>query len=139
MADVVEIAKAVISAYNDRNWSKEKDVLATDAVYDEKGMHRRIQTADAMIEAWQGWVKALNSKGTIVREFTSGDTVIFELVWKGVHCGPLQTPTGINPASNKAVEIPACQVIHVDGGKVKSISHYFDVLTLLTQIGVAKV
>jgi hypothetical protein len=86
-------------------------------VYDEKGMHRRIQGADAIIEALQGWVKALDSKGTIVREFASADTAVFELVWKGVQSGPLQTSTGTIPASNKPVEIPACQIVQVDGGK----------------------
>jgi hypothetical protein len=70
-----------------------------------------------------------------VSEFGSGDTAVLELVWKGVHTGPLQTPTGIIPASNKPVEMPACQVIQVDGGKIKSASHYFDMLTMLTQIG----
>jgi hypothetical protein len=56
-------------------------------------------------------------------------------VWRGVHAGPLETPTGTIPASNKPVEIPACQVVQVEGGKIKSGSHYFDLLTMLTQIG----
>jgi len=73
-----------------------------------------------------------------VREFASGDTAVFELVWKGVHSGPLQTPTGTIPASNKPIEMSACEFVQVDGGKVKSISHYFDMLTLLTQIGATK-
>ena len=73
-----------------------------------------------------------------MREFASGDTAVLELVWKGVHTGPLQTPTGAIPASNKRIEVPACQVVQVEGGKIKSVSHYFDMLTLLTQIGAAK-
>src|SRR5258708_6315956 len=82
------------------------------------------------------WGKAIpDSKATFVREFASGDTAVFEIVWKGVHTGPLQTPTGTIPASNKPIEVPACQVVQVEGGKVKSVSHYFDMLTLLTQIG----
>jgi steroid delta-isomerase-like uncharacterized protein len=139
MANVMEIVKASITAYNDKNWSKAKDVLAADAVYDEKGTHRRIQGAGKIIETWQGWAKAIpDSKATFVREFTSGDTAVFELVWKGVHTGPLQTPTGTIPASNKPIEIPACQVVQVEGGKVTRVSHYFDMLTLLTQIGATK-
>jgi steroid delta-isomerase-like uncharacterized protein len=136
MANVIEIAKASITAYNDKDWSKTKDILAADAVYDEKGTHRRIQGAGQIIEALQSWAKAFpDSKATFVREFASGNTAVFELVWKGVHTGPLQTPTGTIPASNKPVEIPACQVVQVEGGKVKSTSHYFDMLTMLTQIG----
>ena len=131
MASVIEIAKASITAYNDKDWSKAKDMLAADAVYDEKGTNRRIQGAGAIVEAWQGWGKAIpDSKATFVREFASGDTAVFEIVWKGVHTGPLQTPTGTMPVPRSA-----CQVVQVEGGKVKSVSHYFDMLTLLTQIG----
>lgn len=139
MVNVIEIGKAYVAAYNDKNWSKTKDSLAADAVYEEKATHRRIQGAGAMIEAWQGWANAFpDSKATFVREFASGDTAVLELVWKGVHTGPLQTPTGAIPASNKPIEVPACQIVQVEGGKIKSVSHYFDMLTLLTQIGAAK-
>jgi steroid delta-isomerase-like uncharacterized protein len=138
MANSIEIAKASITAYNDKDWSKARDMLAADAVYDEKGTHRRIQGASEIIEAWQGWARAFpDSKATFVREFASGDTAVLELVWKGVHTGPLQTPTGTIPPSNKSIEMPACEVVEVEGGKVKSGSHYFDMLTLLTQIGAA--
>ena len=136
MANVIEIAKAAVIAYNEKDWSKAKDILAANAVYDEKGTHRRIQGAGEIIEAWQGWAKAFpDSKATFVREFASGDTAVLELLWKGVHTGPLQTPTGTIPASNKPIEMPACQVVRVEGDKVKSASHYFDMLTMLTQIG----
>jgi steroid delta-isomerase-like uncharacterized protein len=139
MANVVEIAKASITAYNDKNWSKVKDVLAANAVYDEKGTHRRIQGTGEIIEAWQGWAKAFpDSKATFVREFASGDTAVLEVVWKGVHTGPLETPTGIIPASNKPLELPACQVFQIEGGKVTNFSQYFDMLTMLTQIGAVK-
>ena len=139
MANVIEIAKAGITAYNDKDWSKAKDMLAADAVYDEKGTHRRIQGADEIIEAWQGWAKAFpDSKATFVSEFASGDTAVLEVVWKGVHSGPLQTPTGIIPESNKPLELPACQVFQVEGGKITNFSQYFDMLTMLTQIGAVK-
>jgi steroid delta-isomerase-like uncharacterized protein len=139
MANVIEIAKALITAYNEKNWSKVKEMLVADAVYDEKGTHRRIQGVGDIIDAWQGWAKAIpNSKATFVREFASGDTAILELVWKGVHAGPLQTPTGTVPALKALVEFPACQIVQVEGGRVKSVSHYFDMATVLTQIGVPK-
>src|SRR5436305_8696973 len=52
--------------------------------YDEKGTDRRVQGVGKIIETWQGWAKAIpDSKATFVREFASGDTAVFELVWKG--------------------------------------------------------
>ncbi len=139
MPNVIETAKAATIAYNDKNWDKVKAVFAEKGVYDEKGTGRRIQGIGQIIEAWQGWGKAIpDSKATFVAEYASGDTAVLEVVWKGVHTGPLQTPTGIIPPSNKRIELPACQVLKVEGGKVTSFTHYFDMVTLLTQIGAFK-
>ena len=136
MANVIEIAKAAVTAYNEKDWNRTRDMLATDAVYDEKATNRRLEGADQIIEAFQGWANAFpDSKATFIREFASGDTAVLELVWKGVHTGPLQTPTGAIPASNKPIDLPACEVFRVEGEKIKSSSHYFDMLTLLKQIG----
>ncbi|MEH2499147.1 steroid delta-isomerase-like uncharacterized protein [Bradyrhizobium sp. AZCC 1678] len=137
MANVIEIAKATVAAYNNKNWNEVRDLLAADAVYDEKATSRRLEGSGQIIEALQGWAQAFpDSKGTFIREFASNDTAILELVWKGVHTGPLQTPTGAIPASNRPIEVPACEVFRVEGGKVRSATHYFDMLTLLNQIGV---
>ena len=136
MANVIEVAKAAVTAYNKKDWNELRNLLAADAVYDEKATNRRLEGSGQIIEALQGWAQAFpDSKGTFIREFASNDTAILELVWKGVHTGPLQTPTGAIPASNKPIEVPACEVFRVEGGKVRSMSHYFDMLTLLNQIG----
>jgi steroid delta-isomerase-like uncharacterized protein len=139
MPNAIEIAKAATTAYNDKNWDKVKALFAENGVYDEKGTGRRIQGAALVVEAWQGWAKAIpDSKATFVAEYASGDTAILEVVWKGKHTGPLQTPSGTIPPSNKSIEIPACQVIKVEGGKVTTYTHYFDMVALLTQIGAMK-
>ena len=139
MPNVIETAKAATIAYNDKNWDKVKALFAENGVYDEKATGRRIQGIGQIIEAWQGWGKAIpDSKATFLAEYASGDTAVLEVVWKGVHTGPLQTATGIIPPSNTRIEVPACQVFKVEGGKVKSFTHYFDMVTLLTQIGAFK-
>jgi steroid delta-isomerase-like uncharacterized protein len=139
MANVIETAKAATIAYNEKNWDQAKAVFAEKGIYDEKATGRRIQGIAQIIEAWQGWAEAIpDSKATFVAEYACGDTAILEVVWKGVHSGPLQMPTGTIPASNKRIEVPACQVFKVESGKVQSFSHYFDLVTLLTQIGAFK-
>jgi hypothetical protein len=69
---------------------------------------------------------------------TPGDTATLEVVWSGTHTGPLQTPSGAIPPSNQRIEVPACLVLKVEGGQVATYTHYFDMLTLLRQIGAAK-
>jgi hypothetical protein len=77
-------------------------------------------------------------EGDLVGEYPSGDTAVLELLWKGLHTGPLQMPTGTIPPSNKPIEMPACQVVKVEAGKVQSLNHYFDIATLLKEIGAFK-
>jgi len=138
MSSVLEIAKSCTLAYNEKNWSKVENLLAADAVYDEIGTHRHILGTGKIIEAWKGWASAIpDSRATFVRELASGDTAVLEIIWKGVHSGPLPTPAGVVAASNRSVELPACQIIRVRDGKVGSIGHYFDFLTLLRQVGAA--
>jgi steroid delta-isomerase-like uncharacterized protein len=139
MPTVIETAKAATTAYNDKNWDKVKSAFAENGIYDEKGTSRRVQGVGKIIEVWQGWAKAIpDSKATFVGEYASGDTAIIEVVWKGTHTGTLQTATGTIAPSSKRIELPACQVIKVEGGKVKSFTHYFDMATLLRQIGALK-
>jgi steroid delta-isomerase-like uncharacterized protein len=138
MATALETAKATIEAFNAQDWDKLRALYAPDMVYDEKATNRRIQGPEQIIEGLQVWVTAFPEvKGTIVRELEVGDVAVLELVWKGTHTGPLQTPSGTIPASNRAVELPACEVFRVEGEKLKSATNYFDLLTLLTQIGAA--
>jgi steroid delta-isomerase-like uncharacterized protein len=139
MANVIETARAATTAYNEKNWDKAKATFAEKGIYDEKATGRRLQGIGQILEAWQSWAKAIpDSKATFIAEYASGDTAVLEVVWEGVHTGPLQMPTGTIQASNKRIEVPACQVVKVEGGKVQSFTHYFDLVTLLTQIGAFK-
>ena len=139
MSNVIETAKAAVIAYNEKNWDRARAVVLEKAVYDEKATGRRLQGVSQIIEAWQGWAKAFpDSKATFVGEYASGDTAVLEMVWKGVHTGPLQMPTGAIPPTGKAIEMPACQVVKVEGGKVQTMTHYFDLATMLRQIGALK-
>ncbi len=52
------------------------------------------------------------------------------------HTGPLQTPTGQMAATGKPIEMRACQVFEIAGGKAQSMRQYFDMATLMQQLGV---
>jgi limonene-1,2-epoxide hydrolase len=48
----------------------------------------------------------------------------------------MRTPDGQEiPASNRRGTVRACQVIEVEDGKIASTRHYFDLMTLLQNIG----
>ena len=133
---VVDTAKSQITAYNDKDWNAVAAVLAPGCVYDEVATHRRVQGVNEIMDAWRGWATALpDSRASFDNVSVSGNTVTLELTWRGAQTGPLETPGGTLPPSGRSIEIRACQVVEVADGKVQSVRHYFDMATLLQQLG----
>ena len=64
------------------------------------------------------------------------DTVAIEPTWEGTQTGPTQTPDGQEfPPSNRRATVKAVQVMEIEDGKIKTTRHYFDLMTVLGQIG----
>lgn len=135
---LIDAAKAPILAFNEKNWDAVRASITPDFVYDEVATNRKVQGVKQVIPLWQGWATAFpDAKATFQRELLSGETVVFEVTWRGTHKGPLQTPNGPITATGNRIDIRACTVIEVVGDKAKEQRHYFDMGTLLQQISVA--
>jgi steroid delta-isomerase-like uncharacterized protein len=134
--DLTQAATELIDAFNEADWGHFRGLLAPDAVYVETGTGRRVEGADAYVELVQGWKVALpDVRGTIRAAIAGGDTVAQEILWEGTHTGPLQAPGGILEPSGAQIKVEASLWARFDGGKVREVHHYLDVLTLLLQIG----
>ena len=135
---LVNAAKAPILAFNEKNWDAVRASISPDFVYDEVPTGRKVQGADQVIPLWQGWATAFpDAKATFQRELVCGNTVVLEQTWQGTHKGPLQTPGGQIPATGKRIDVRACMTVEVVGDKAKMQRHYFDMGTILQQIGAA--
>jgi steroid delta-isomerase-like uncharacterized protein len=134
---LLNAAKALIEAYNAKDWDRTRAGMTADFEYDEIATGRRTTGPDAALEAWKGWAQAFpDSKGTYRSTHVAGDgTVVLEVTWSGTHQGTLQTPTGPLAATGKRIEVPACLVYEMAGEKARLQRHYFDMVTLLRQLG----
>ena len=100
--------------------------------------HRKAEGIGQVLELMQGWAKAFpDSHGIFHDASVSGDRVVLEIIWHGTHTGPMQTPDGEIPATGKRMEMRACALFEVEAGKVKSIRQYFDMMTMMQQLGLA--
>jgi len=135
---LIAAAKAPIRAYNKKNWEAVRAAVTPGFVYDEVASQRTVQGLTDVLRVWQEWARALpDSQATFDHALVSGHTVVLEVTWRGTHTGPLQTAAGaeIGP-TGKPIKIRACQVMTVGRGKVRGMRHYFDMATLLQQLGV---
>jgi steroid delta-isomerase-like uncharacterized protein len=139
MLGLANVAKASVIAYNEKNWDKVHASVTPDCLYEEVATNRKANGVNDTIALWKGWAKALpDSKATIDNQFVSDNTVILEVTWRGTHSGPLPTPRGEIAPTGKSIELRGCQVIEVSGERAKTIRHYFDMNTLLQQLGVSR-
>ena len=133
-----KVARGIVDAHSASDWAGVKNSLAPNSVYEEYGTRRRIEGSDAIVAALQGWKTAFpDVKGTVNNALASENAVALEVTWRGTHTGPLDTPNGSVPASGKAFTLLTAWTIDVENDKITSSRHYFDILTLLEQIGAA--
>lgn len=134
---LVDAAQAPVIAYNNRNWDAATRALTLDFVYDEVGTRRLVRGVAEVISVWKGWAAAFSdSNATIEEAHVSGNTVILEVTLRGTHTGTLRTPGGDIPPTGRQVEIRSCQIVQVADGKAKRVRHYFDMATILSQLGI---
>jgi len=48
----------------------------------------------------------------------------------------LQLPDRTIAPTGRSVEIRSCQIVLVEGGKMRSMTQYFDMVTMLRQLGI---
>ena len=136
MADLTNIAREAVEAFNVSDWERTKAILTPDYLYNEVGTQRHIQGPEEVVAALKGWKEAMpDATGTVTNAIVSGNTVTLQVTWEGTQTGPLEGPTGTIPASGKRQVTDSAWIFHFEGEKIKESHHYFDMLTLLTQIG----
>jgi len=136
---LIDAAKAPLLNYGRKDWDAVRASITPDFAYDEVATHRKIKGPDEALAVWRGWATAFpDSAATFHGAWVSGNTVVLELTWKGTHTGPLEMPKGPIAATGKRIEIRACNVVEIaaDTGKAKLQRQYFDMATMLQQLGV---
>ena len=132
-----DLARESIECYNAGDFDRLRSILVDDFYEEELATQRRLEGADARIAAAQAWKRSFpDEHGTITGVYTSGNTLAIELTWEGTQSGPIATSDGQElPPSNKRMTVKSVEVIEIDDGKIKVLRHYFDLMTLLQQIG----
>ena len=134
--DPAQLATALVTAFNNNDWSAYQQNLTADSIYDEVGTSRKLEGVDTIVGALKGWKEAMpDVKGTVSSAISTGNTAVLEVSWTGTHTGPLQGPSGTIPATGKQQTTRAGWVLEFDDGKLTQSRHYFDMLSFMQQLG----
>jgi len=135
----IERAMRSLDAWRRRDPDELAGSFAEDAVLHEHATRRVVRGADAIAATHLGWTRALpdvdGELGSVIGE---GRMVAYQVVWRGTHTGDLALPDGgVVPATGATVALPASMFLVLVDGLIVEQHHYFDVLTMLGQMGVA--
>ncbi|HSD90310.1 MAG TPA: ester cyclase [Kofleriaceae bacterium] len=135
---MIDIIKKHLADYSASKWDDYKSALSNNATYEEIATGTRVKGPDEVVKAVQKWKRAFpDLRANVLNAKLSGDTVICEVQWEGTHTGPLDGPFGTIQATNKRGTVKAVEVFRLEKDKIVEVRHYFDLLTVLSQMGIA--
>jgi steroid delta-isomerase-like uncharacterized protein len=67
--------------------------------------------------------------------FATEDQAVLEGTWRWNDIGPLYLPSGALPSMKRSGKLRCCYVFQIRNGKIASFHRYYDMLTLLEQLG----
>ena len=73
----------------------------------------------------------------VTNQIAQGDHVTSEVVCKATHTGPLVSPTGTIPATNKPIVLKTMLVSSFRDGLIQRERTYFDQADLMKQLGIS--
>jgi steroid delta-isomerase-like uncharacterized protein len=134
----LDIIKKHLAAFSSANWAEFRATLAPDVIYEEVPSLERVVGVEKFVTSAQRWKTAFpDLKATLARSYTVGERVIVELEWEGTQTGPLEGTFGMVPATRRRGRYNALIMFTVKQGKITESRNYFDVLTILSQLGVS--
>jgi len=100
----------------------------------------RLEGRDAVIGYTNSWMKALpDATITVTNEIVSGLWIAQEFTFAGTHKAALTGPMGTIPATNRKVSGQCVSITRYENDLAVETRLYFDVVQLLTQLGVMPV
>src|ERR1700737_5276256 len=116
-----------------------RSLIAPNARFSAPG-EVRLEGKDAVIGYSNGWMKALpDAKINVTHEIVSGPWIVQEFTFTGTHTGPLTGPMGTIQATNRKVSGQSVSITRYENDLAVESRLYFDVVKLLTHLGVSPV
>ena len=136
--DNIKLVRDSVAAFSRGDAEASAAFYGENCEHFEAGTGRTFRGRAEFQAALKGWLTGFpDAQGTVANVFASGDEVAAEITYRETNTGPLATPAGTIPATGKVAELPSALVCRVRDGKIQKGTLYFDMATLLRQLGVA--
>ncbi len=134
--DNVTVARTFHGAWDERNPDRGAAVIAEDCEFVDVPRGEIQHGPEGYRHDYERWRTAFPD-GTveITNVIAEGEWVVVEFTNSGMNTGPLRTAIGDFPPTKRKIEVSYCSVMQIKDGKVISGRDYYDVSTILSQLG----
>ena len=134
--DLIATTRAMYDAFNERDYDRAAALVTDDAEIVSTPTGEIQRGPAGMRTMMQGWATAFpDSQIEVTHLAVSGNSAVVEFTGRGTHTGPMETPAGVIPPTGRAVEVAFCDVVEYRDGRAASIRTYFDLMTMMQQLG----
>ena len=133
--DVLEVVRQLEKAFNASDWEAYSALLTDDTVIETPNIQGR-GPEDVLQNARRIKTAYPDMRTTITNGLSCGHTAVVELAVVGTHTGPLATPRGPIPATNRKVAFKTAMLVEISNGKVMALREYFDRAGVMAQLGI---
>jgi predicted ester cyclase len=129
-----------VEAFNQHDLDYVASRHAEGALHHQQGRLVPLRGRDEIREDYRRspWVPFPDFQFELERAFGQGEWLCVQETLTGTYKGPLEGPGGETiPATGRAIRVPICFVVRVDGGKAVEVYEYNDQLGFLAQLGLA--
>ena len=137
MESSVEIHRIAHEAFNGRDWERMRSLLAETVSYDDRPRSLQIRSVEDFIAWLQEWVTGMSDARVTAPEYIdAGEYSICRFTGQGTNDGPMGS---MQATTSKRMDMPFCEILRVESGRITGGDIYYDRLTMLTQLGLAEV
>lgn len=130
------IARIPYEVFNTRHFNEAAAVVTDDFELRNMATGETFRGPEGIKKYFQQWADGFPDGQTQIRSVVADDKgAVVEFVGRGTNTGPLVTPTGTLPATNRPADLAFCDVMTFRNGKIATTHAYFDMATMLRQLG----
>ena len=134
--DNATLARTFYEAFNSRDFDRALVNVAPDCELLNVPTGETSHGPEAFRQFDARWATAFpDGKIEVTNLIPAGDWVCVEFTGRGTNDGPLAGPAGQIPPTGRRVELRFCDLLHFQNGKLISLHTYYDMATMLQQLG----
>jgi steroid delta-isomerase-like uncharacterized protein len=136
-AENARLGRRLLDLWNARDFDQLTRVIADNCECISVPTKETFRGPQGYREFMQHWATAFpDGRVEVTRVIADQNGAVVEYTGRGTQTGPLTGPMGTIPPTGRHGELALCDVLEIEQGKVRRARSYFDVATLMRQLGI---